>query len=578
MSLNQTEKGHLERVRSATTERYTAGTVLKWIKEKTFLRGKPFTTKDREYQERILGDESAEVAIKKPSQVGISEASLRYALALANITPYYTIAYTLPTAGFASTFVKTRLDPIIKESPAAKDSLDPMLDNSEVKGFGSSFLYFRGCAAGNAAISIPCDHLIHDEIDFSDPEVLTQYESRITASPYKRKTKLSTPTLPDYGIDLEFKASRRFYNLAKCNHCNHNFLPNYYKHVVIPGYDKHLDEIKKHHLPHIRWKEAKLLCPSCGKEPSLQAEHREWVQENPGESHVAAGYQIQPFDAPNIVTIPSLVKTSTNYLLLKDFRNFALGMTMEDADSMIGKEEINCLFAPGEASGFQYVIGLDLGMTSHLFIGAVGSDESIRVVHAERMPIGAMKERVKTLSLLWNVSVIVSDSQPYTESIMALQQDLQNLYGAIYVRSKAVSIFTVKDEAEQLERGKSLIRQVNINRDKAFDAYLGALRGGMITFAPTDEQTEIVAHHTDMKRVKIFDDSNEIVFTWKKSPTGNDHYHHAGLYLYIASRMRGVAHTSSISAFSASTFILPEKLLNPVDQFWAARRGWGDGR
>ena len=136
MSLNQTEKGHLERIRSATTERYTPGSVLKWIKEKTFLRGKNFSTKDREYQERILNDESIEVVIKKPSQVGISEMSLRMSLALANIVPYYTISYSLPTAGFASTFVKTRLDPIIKESgsgfpdrcPGSVDLSQPCLD------------------------------------------------------------------------------------------------------------------------------------------------------------------------------------------------------------------------------------------------------------------------------------------------------------------------------------------------------------------------------------------------------------------------------------------------------------------
>lgn len=571
--MNPTESGFIERLRSATTERFSPGTVLKWVKEKTFLRGKPFTTQGREYQERILGDDSLEIVIKKPSQVGISEMSLRMALALANIVPYYTIAYTLPTAGFAGVFVKTRLDPVVKESPSAKDALDPTLDNSEVKGFGSSYLYFRGCAAGNAAISIPVDHLIHDEVDFSDPEVLTQYESRITASPYKRKTKLSTPTLPDYGIDLEFKASRRFYNLVKCNHCNHTFLPSYYKHVVVPGYDRHLDEIKKHHLPHIRWQEAALLCPSCGKVPSLSHEHREWVQENPGENHVAVGYQVQPFDAPSIVTIPSLIKTSTNYLLLKDFRNFGLGMTMEDSDSMLSREEINALFAPGEAESCSYVMGIDLGMTCHVFVAAVASDDSIRMVHAERVPVGALKVRVAELSLAWNVSVIVSDSQPYTETIMSLQSSMKNLWGAVYERSKTVSIYALK-EVEEGE-GKGLLRQVTINRDKAFDAFMGAIRGGAVTFAPTQEQLEIVAHFTDMKRVKIFDNSNEMIFTWKKSPTGNDHYHHAGLYAYVASKMQGVAHVSSISAFSASTFILPEKLLNPVDAFWNEKRGWG---
>ena len=576
-SLNLTESRHLERVRQAALERFTASSVVKWLTAKTFLRGKPFSFKGREYQKRILDDESIEKVVKKPSQVGISELTLRMALAKANIIPYYTVAYTLPTAGFASTFVKTRLDPIIRECPDAKEALDPSLDNSEVKGFGSSYIYFKGCAAGNAAISIPVDELLHDEIDFSDPEVLSQYESRITASPYKVKTKLSTPTLPDYGIDAEFKASRRYFNFVKCNHCNHQFLPDYYKHVIVPDYTKHLDEIKKHHLPHIRWQEAKLLCPSCGKEPNMGPEHREWVLENPDENHVAVGYQVQPFDAPSIITIPSLIKTSTSYLLLKDFRNFGLGMTMEDSDSMLSKEEMNALFAPAEAAGHTRVIGLDLGMTCRLLVGDVAEDESIVVVHAERIPIGALRERVAALSLAWNVSIIVSDSQPYTETIMGMQGNLQNLWGAIYVRSKTMSLYNLKSVEEGTKDGEGLLRQVNINRDKGFDAYMGAIRGGQIRFKSNQEQVEIVSEHCDMKRVKIFDDSNEIVFTWKKSALGNDHYHHAGLYMFIASKMRGAAHITSPSSFLVSKFVIPHKLLNPADAAWDALRskGWG---
>lgn len=576
--MNQTEKDHIERLRAMVLSRFSVTDVPEWLIKHTRSPknlGAPFTFKDREYQLAILKDPSQEKVVIKPSQVGISEITLRAALALANIVTPYSIAYTLPTAGFASLFVKTRLDPIIATSPYLKDALNPSLDNSEVKGFGDSMIYFRGCAAGNAAISIPVDHLIHDEIDFSDPEVLTQYESRITASEYKRKMKLSTPTLPDYGIDAEFKHSRRHFNLVKCNHCNHWFVPDYYKHVRIPDFHEDLRSITKASLPHIRWQDAALHCPSCGNAPSLQKEHREYVCENPTENHVAAGYQVTPFDAPNIVTIPSLVKTSTNYARPQDFVNFGLGLAMEDKDATFTREELEAVFVKSGSAAPMYVIGADLGLTCHIHVGAVGADGDVLVVHSERIKVGEFRTRLVALSLEWNASVIVSDSQPYTETIIGMQPNMSNLWGAVYVTSTTLELFNVRvQDAEEL-KGKELVRQVNINRDKNFDAYMHAVRSGMIAFVDGPEKELIIQQHLDMKRVKTFDRAGEIVYTWRKSPLGNDHYHHAMGYLFVASKLKGTAHVASASSFQVQTFNLPERVLNPVEEFWAKKRGWG---
>lgn len=576
--MNPTEFNHIERLRAMVLSRFTASQVPDWLVKHTKIGGRPFSFKNHEYQEVILRDDSQEKVIIKPSQVGLSEISVRTALALANIISPYTLAYTLPTAGFASMFVKTRLDPVIATSPYARDALNTAVDNSEVKMFGESFLHFRGCAAGNAAISIPVDHLIHDEVDFSDQEVLSQYESRITHSEYKRKTKLSTPTLPDFGIDAEFKASRRHYNLVKCNHCNNWFIPDYYKHVRVPGFTDDLRTITKGLLPKIRWQEAALHCPSCGGVPSLQPEHREFVCENPEENHVAAGFQVSPFDAPNIITCPSLIKTSTNYKRVQDFCNFGLGKAMEDKDASFLKEELEALFVHADQTGHMRVMGLDLGITNHLMVADVGADDSLLIIHAERIPVGSLRTRVAELSLRFNVSVIVSDSQPYTETIIGMQATLQNLFGAIYVRSKAVELYTTKIQEEDDKKGKELVRQVNINRDKAFDALMQDVRNGMVAFCQTSEKELIVEHMMDMKRGKVFDDSNEIVYTWKKSTLGNDHYHHTLLYTYIASRLKGTAHVSSISSFAVNTFILPQRVLNPADAAWEARKGWGPAR
>lgn len=555
--MNATERNHIERLRSMVLQRFTAETVSKWITEKTYLNGEKFSFEGHEYQDRILSDQSREIVIMKCSQVGLSELSVRLALALVNIMPNYAIGYVLPTSGFATTFAKTRFNPIVATCPEALSVLSKEVDSSEVKIFGSSVIYFRGSQVGNAAISVPLDHTIFDEVDFCDQEILSTYESRLTHSKIKRKHKLSTPTVPGFGIHKEFTNSRRHYNSIRCNHCNETFIPDYYRHVVVPGYDKHLDEIRAQHLPFIKWKEAHLVCPKCGKEPSLAPEYREWIIENNEEDHVAAGYAVQPFDAPATVTVPDLIKASTSYSRIQDFRNFSLGVTMEDEEMSFKKQELEALFVNGEAQGGVYVMGLDLGMNSHAMIGSVQHDGSIFVVHTEVIPVGALRHRVKELSRQWNLQVIVSDSLPYSETIIALQTELDHLFGAIFMKSKDVSLFNVRSVPREEKAGRELLRQVNINRDKALDSYMADIRRGMVGFKCTDRQTEIIEHHLDMRRVKVFDASHEVAYTWQKSKAGTDHWHFSGLYLYIAARLKGTAAVASPSSFQVRSLVLP---------------------
>ena len=51
----------------------------------------------------------------------------------------------------------------------------------------------------------------------------------------------------------------------------------------------------------------------------------------------------------------------------------------------------------------------------------------------------------------------------------------------------------------------------------------------------------MIDHHISMKRARIFDaESGEMSFSWQKSD-GIDHYHHSGLYCYIASKIKGAS-------------------------------------
>lgn len=549
---------HLSRVRAAVLKEFTAGTVSDYVQEHTKIGISPFTFVDHEFQEAALNDDAKQTNVQKCSQIGATELSLRRALALLNVLSPYTIIYTLPTAKFATTFMKTRISPVINASEDMRSRLSKENDNMEVKQFGDSFLYLKGAAAGNAPISIPADHLIHDELDYCDQIIIGEYNSRLKHSKHKKIDRFSTPTLPGFGINKHFQESRRHYLMAKCEHCNHHFIPDYYSHVRIPGYLGDLRGITKFGLTRVRWEEAKLHCPKCDKIPSLQWPTREWVCENPTDKYVGTGRQISPFDAPNIVTVPELVFASTGYERIQGFVNAELGLPMEDASSTLVMADFAALFYQFElGSDFVYVMGVDVGALYHFMIAGIDGAGNTFVVHREQVPMGLAKKRYHELRLKYRVLCTVMDSAPHGETVMALQSEDVNMFASVYMKSRSMVTHTIVNKEDDAEAGKQFVRQVNINRNRAFDAYMGALREGRISMLDGEDKDLITQHHMSMKRVKVYDnDSMELNYSWQKTD-GQDHYHHTALYCWIAGKIRGAARSIiEIPTLSLFTFRL----------------------
>lgn len=536
---------HLQRIRSATVSKLGRRDLARWIEQNTTINGKNFSFVGHEYQERILSDESIEIIIRKSAQTGISEMSMRMALALVMIMPgAFRVGYTFPTASFAANYAKTRFAAIVQGSPVLKAAMSSDdIDSADTKTFGlGKEIYFKGAATGNAAISTTLDMLIHDEVSFSDQEILGDYHSRLIHSAYKWKVKLSTPTFPGDPIDEAFKASRRNWNFCKCNHCGHRFLPDYYDHVHIPGFDRHLDEITRENLHTIRYKEAKLLCPECFKPADLSPANREWVCENPTDNYIAAGYQVQPFDAPTVVTLPDLIIASTSYANKSKFKQFSLGKPAEDAESGLTDEDLNKAGTELVTSPFTtHQMGIDLGLICHFTIGSFDSEGRLGIVYRERVPLARFRERYWALKAEYRVTIVVSDIQPYTDLIMGLSAEDPNLYGASYVTRNGLDLFDVRVKEDDPEAALVGVKQVHVNRNAMFDHILAEFRAGRVWVNKSGDWELFKAHMQDMKRAAATLRNGEFTSQWQKSSKGQDHYHHSTLYLTVAAMMRGIA-------------------------------------
>lgn len=533
---------HLARLYSALFNTYDLKDVVRYLTEKTYLRGDRFSFKNHEFQETILSDISPVLNVQKCAQVGMSEAMARYALGVTRIMPYFSTIMTMPFSGDASNFAKTRLDPIIQDSPDLRESLDPDLNNSEIKGIGTGLLYMRGTSGTTAALSVPADMLIHDEIDRSDPDTLAQYQSRIKHSDWKLTRKFGTPTINGFGIALEMETSRRMRHMCKCQHCNHNFLPSYHTDVHIPGFNGDKQEITKYNLNSYRWQEAVLQCPRCGQEPSLQMEHREWVLENPGGNFEAIGYYVTPFSVPNIpsVSIASLVKESTKYTTHAEFCNQALGETASDNNEQLTSADLeNCKYTSTLDSSDMHHGGVDMGLICHFVIGRMLPDGKLLVVYRERCLLDKVEQRKRELAVKYRVLMWVFDAFPYTDTILRMQRTDKNLLGAVYHGNKKLATYEIVQADPKVKEGKLPINVAKIHRNLNFDQLMGLFKRKCVIWRAlgTDDDQLFVNHCTDMKRKQALDQVNELVYVWAKSSEGNDHYMHALGYLHVACRL-----------------------------------------
>lgn len=558
--MHQSHANALQRIRVASSQDGDLSGIADWIVQNTADpkdEREQFSYKDHEYQIDIANETAPNVSVIKPSQVGASELQVRVMLAMASIIRNCTVIYTLPTAAFARTFAKGRVDPVIKNSVALSEARNKDVDSSTMKQLGGSFLYFGGTFGQSAAISIPAQVLINDEVDFSNAMVMSTYMSRLGHNKnggYRRA--FSTPTVQGYGISALHDESSQAEYFVKCDHCSTWVAPSFFEHMVVPGWDATLHTMRKDDLknPNVRWRDAYLRCPHCGKVLSLSnlgdPSKRQWVhkyQERPDK-----GYQVKPYDVVAYNPPWKTLSYMKDYDRHADWVNFKVGLPFEDAENSFLLERIqqSAILAPvapleGAASGC--VMGVDVGNISHATVAkSVGG--KLKVIYREKIrqnDQNFLLARVKELKKIFGVKKACIDIGPdiTVPKQWIAQSPTGHVWAAQYVRqiSGSLSIFDADNEEEQI---------VSANRTALIDEVCKAFNSGLIE-TPNDEHQKLAEEHLRaMKRIIRVNNAGESFASWVN--TGEDHFAHSLFYCYLASLMAGENKTSGLSVILPS--------------------------
>lgn len=183
-------------------------------------KGEPIDWYKHQFQIDIYNDQSDNLVVMKPAQVGLSTLEIIKNFRDAE-SKKMDIIYTLPTDQDVGVFVGGKVNRIIANNPHL-ETLTKDKDTIEQKRVGESMIYFRGTWSKKAAIMVTADRLVHDEKDSSKQDVIADYQARLQHSKFKQTHVFSHPSVPNSGVDIEWRDSDQKEWFIKCPHCGYS--------------------------------------------------------------------------------------------------------------------------------------------------------------------------------------------------------------------------------------------------------------------------------------------------------------------------------------------------------------------
>lgn len=522
-----------------------------FITKHTYLKGKPFSFKNHEFQEYIIDliqDNPGKIfAISKPSQIGLSEILNRLILSIAAVKPGTAILVSFPSITFSQEVFKTRLSPIINSSPELRVLINKDIDSSSCKAFyNESIMYALGGSvqSNTSLLNRPISIVFVDEVDRQDAKIISSYATRMvhTSNPLDRLTLyVSTPTAEGIGINHLISKSGIIHRpYTKCP-CGHEFIPDFYEDVVIPGFDEPMTLLTSEKAAALNLDLAYLQCPECKGEINKENRGTVWkIEYNEKASSDNIGVELNPFAAMGFRTMPALVKDYVNMEDDSEFQQQMLGKTADTNATTVNLA--NIIFTKSAVSGVN-IAGLDLGKECHWMHGVQKSDTTVHVVNSQIVKLSELEDFLKEQNKAYTFSAIVADSEPYADLIYKLVRVYPRFFSAIYISPKPPKpeLYTIK----LVDKLNEMVRQIAINKTLAMDAFAGGLKD-FFTFESGPYDAAITKHFTDMRRVRDYR-FDENIFKWVKSSKGRDHFWHTAIYLYLASKL---AYSGLSSAFA----------------------------
>lgn len=468
---------------------------------------------------------------QKAAQMGYTEWALNVAFHFLDIKRM-DVLYLLPnTRPDAADFSSSRFNKALELSSHLRDMFSDT-QNVGHKRAGPTNLFIRGCNSRSGLKSVPVSLLIFDELDEMVEEHIPLAVERLSGQLERYQLMLSTPTIPDYGINYYFNTTTKEHWHFPCPHCGKFIELSFPDNVVICGESDVDPDVSKSHL----------ICNLCKKE--LKHEHKmdffgkgKWVGEFP--SRVDRGFYINQLYAMHLhpsVFVKAYFNSLKDPTAEQELYNSKLGLPHIVAGARITEPMIQSCISNYRRLDFNrhgiVTMGVDVGRKLHVEVDMwnVGQRSGYDINSYSRCRAIQMIElddfeELDAYMFQYGVHFCVIDSQPEKRKAMEFANRFP---GRVKLCRYPMGVngrnITVASDEEYI---------INVDRTSWLDLALGRFKNGTIDL-PMDTPEAYKQQIMAQVRIPKKDANGNPVARYETPGSRHDHYGHARNYAEIA--------------------------------------------
>lgn len=447
--------------------------------------------RDHPYLVDIYQDWTPKQCIKKCAQVGLS-TTISIKAMYAAWTKRLDVIYSYPTYDMARKMVSSKVNRLIANNAILQEMTQDQ-DSIEQKRVGKNVIYFQGASNEQAAIALPADLYIADEVDRSDQAIVEMFSSRLQHSKYKWEWRFSNPSVPENGVDKWWQESDQKEWFVRCQGCNRDQILT-------------LDHMKGEVY----------ACEKCGKE--LERRKGQWIAR--WKDREISGYHVSLLMDP--LTSPKQIRQLKKDKSEQFFENFVLGEPYVGSGNYLPRHvlfgNLTDGFNPQDAPP---VIGADTGKRIHFVVG-----NKYGLFHREEA-----QDYKPIESILKNDSraiAIIDVGGDQTAPRELRERYPSQVYLCSFVQAQDVA-----------PKWKEDIGMVSTDRNKAIQLVVDEFTERRIPiFGNKTEWSEYADHWGKLYRVLEEDDRGRRRYVWERN--GPDHFALATVYWRIGMDKAGI--------------------------------------
>lgn len=487
-------------------------------------RGGRMDLTNRPYLMDILLDETAEIAIQKCVQCGITEIAIATSMYESEVG--LRVLYVLPSQPARNRFVANRVNKAVARSSYYQSiTADNEINSVSLKDVGQGVIHFVGSNTVQEFSEFPADRLIVDEQDLCTPDNLVMAEDRLAVSEYKHILRISNPRANNapHSIGRYYTASTQAVWQVTCENCNTEQELNWFKHFI------HQNEMGGYELLD---PDGDAVCTACGQ-PMDRLGPGRWIKRYPERK--VSGYKLSKLFLPTtdiqavFITFLDAIKDPTR---LTVFYASVLG---EYYESEVSRITMGLLLAcvpevtlpPEKLLKLDRVAGVDVGSVLHYKISYV-TREGVRILY--RLGTVPTWDDLAAVLAEAKPSAVVIDAHPELHKAKEFAiASPWNVWLCVFGSDEQTSVFNMNFNKQPPElRG---------NRTAVFDATYSAIANRQVLL--TAEAVNITEFTEQMQApVRRWEPNaarGQGRYVWVED--GPDHFRLADIYEYLAAQV-----------------------------------------